>query len=627
MKKRTRVLVITAGLFLALIAIGIASLPALVTLDDVKGQVTDTLSRATGRTVTIHGLGVSLFPWLGIRLDGAALGNAPGFGRTPLARIAHVRIEVRVLPLLRRHIVLRRVVLTGLRLNLEENGAGVTNWAALTQGASPAPKTPAAARAEAREAPAFTLLRVAGLTVRHADIRYRNARTGSRDTLADLGLRLGAIAPGRPVAVEAHARIETAGHLPLPLRLAARATYSASGLTLSALRLQAADLVAHGHLAVLRTAAGIRASGDLAVPAFAPRPLLAVLGIHYAPRDTHVLRQASADIGFHWDPAVLRLAPLRLTLDHTTMTGTITRTARPLFYTLHLSVDHLRPLTYLPAPAPAAPHAAPAAAHAAALSPAALNTPLVADIACGRLRVHGLVATQVSAHIRARAGHVLVRPLRMTLYQGRLVGSAAATLGTAPRAWRVHARLHGVQVSALLRALHLFPEFSGALDAGLHLRGSGTTLAAAESSATGRLAASMAHGTMRGVDLDLIAKDPRALVGAHNAKLTQGTAFSRLHASATVAHGVVSMNTVVLHIARAVIHGHGRVTLATKSIDYLLAVALPSGFVIPVRIQGPAGHIRFSVSLNRLFSDSSPNSVGTTLRALGGVLQHALGGH
>ncbi len=624
MKKRTRILAITASLIVVLFVAGVALLPALMTLNGVKGQIAETLSQATGRPVTIHRLSLSVFPWLGIRLDGATLGNAPGFGSVPLARVDDARIEVRILPLLKRRIVLRRVILTGLDLNLQENKAGLTNWATLIH-AKPAPRTPATAKAEAHEAPAFVLARAAGLTVRHALIRYDNARAHSRDTLSDLGLRLGVIVPGRPVAIHLHALLKTAGRPPLPFRLAAQATYKAPRLTLAPLHLQVANLRAHGEIHVLHAAAGLRASGRLVAPPFAPRPLLAALGLHYAPRDPHVLTKASADAGFHWDPSTLTLAPLRLTLDRTTITGDITRSAHPLLYRARLAIDRLRPMPYLPAPASTPPPGAPASTPPPATPSTVTSTPLDATLSCGRLRVHGLVVTNLHAHIHAAAGRVVVKPLTMALYQGRLAGTVEAALARHPRTWRVDALIRRVQASAVLRALHLFPEFSGAVDADVHLHGSGTKLPAIERSATGRLTARMPKGLLRGIDLDFIAKDPKAVAGAHKARANQGTAFSNLHASATVSHGVVHMSALALHTTRAVIHGHGRVTLATKSINYLLDVALPSGFVIPVRVLGPAGHIRFNVSLNRLFSDSTHNGLGKTLKTLGGALKHALG--
>ncbi len=628
MKKRTRLIAIAAGLLVVVVAAAVALFPGLLALNEVKAEIAQTLSQATGRPVTIHKIGITLFPWLGVRVDGATLGNAPGFGARPLARVDRADIEVRVLPLFQRHIVLRRVILTGLHLNLAENKAGTTNWAQLIHRPAAKPRSPAAARAEAREAPAFVLLRAAGLTLKGALIRYRNARTGGNDTLSGLTLRLGTIAPGRPVAVRLRGVLKTARHPALPFRLSAEAVYQSSALRLSPLHLSVATLKARGLVDVRRASTGLSASGRLTIPPFAPRPLLALLGLHYRPRDATVLRQASGTLGFHWSPAALDLAPLRLTLDKTTLTGSITRTARPLSYKADLAIDRLRPMAYLPAPSTAAaPRAAPKGAAPVHAPSSAFSAPVDAMLTCGRLRIHGLLATRLHAVLHAAAGRVILKPLTMDLYQGRFAGTVAAALSPPPARWRVHARLAHVQVSQILTALHLFPEFSGALNAHARLRGSGTTFAEAERTATGRLTAAIPNGSLRGIDLDFIARDPKALAGVHKAHPAAGTTFSQLHASATVAHGVVHMSTLTLHTSRAVIHGRGDVTLATKTVNSLLQVALPSGLVIPVRVRGTPGHIRLGVSLNRLFSDSSHNGLRSTLKTLGGALKHALGIH
>ncbi len=628
MKKRTRLIAIAAVLLIVALAAGVALLPGLLALDQVKTSIARTLSQATGRPVTIHKLSVTFFPWLGVRVDGATLGNAPGFGARPLASVDDADLEVRVLPLFRRQIVLRRVILTGLRLNLDENKAGTTNWATLVHRHTAKSRSPAATHAEEREAPAFVLLRAAGLTLKDAHIRYRNARTGTADTLSGLTLHLGAIVPGRPVAIGLHGLLKAASHPALPFRLSAEADYRSSILTLSPMRLSVATLKAHGLVRIHRAKTAMSASGHLTIPPFAPRPLLAVLGLHYRPRSATVLQQASVLFSFHWSPAVLRLAPLRVTLDKTTVTGSIMRTAQPLSYQAHLAIDSLRPMPYLPAPSIAAtPRPAAKVAPAPATTASLLKAPLTATLTCGRLRVHGLLVTKLYAVLRSARGRVTLKPMTMDLYQGHFAGAVGATLRPAPGTWRVHGRLSHVEVSQVLKALHLFPEFRGALNARARLRGSGMTLATAEQTVSGRLTAAIPNGMLRGIDLDFIARDPKAVAGVHKAQATKGTAFSRLHASATVSHGVVHMNALTLHTTRAVIHGRGDITLATKTVNSLLEVALPSGFVIPVRVAGQPGHIRFNVSLNRLFSDSSHNGLGPTLKTLGGALKHALGFH
>jgi hypothetical protein len=129
------------------------------------------------------------------------------------------------------------------------------------------------------------------------------------------------------------------------------------------------------------------------------------------------------------------------------------------------------------------------------------------------------------------------------------------------------------------------------------------------------------------MDLDLIAKDPKVAAGTHKVRKAAGTAFSHLHAGATVHHGVLHVSHITLHTTRAVVHGHGVVTLATKTVNTLLNVTFKSGLTVPVQVQGPAGHIHITVSLNKLFSDSSHNSIGSALKTLGGSIKSLLGFH
>ncbi|MHB8253980.1 MAG: AsmA family protein [Acidiferrobacter sp.] len=625
MKKLTRTAVVV-GLIAALVIAGVAALPGIVALNQVKGEIAGALSQATGRPVTIGKLGLSLFPWLGIRLTEATLGNAPGFGQAPFAHVDTALVEVRILPLFARHIVLRRIVLTGLQLNLQENQAGQTNWSMGPHLKSTRPHTPISPR-EAHEAPAFALLRAAGLIVKNARIQYQNARTGSHDALTHLTVRVGVIVPGQPVAVNL-AGILTAGHYPVPFRIATHIDRKGTNYALDPLRLSVATLRATGVVHAMLGKPGFVASGNLHVPTFAPRPLLAALGLHYVPQDPQALKTASADVTFKVSPSQILLAPLRLTVDHTIITGDVTRDSFPLLYRVHLGINALAPIHDLPAPeaAPKAPVGNMTPTPVSVPSPLA-RLPLVGVVTIGSLRVHGLTMTDVRAPIHSRAGRIQVQPLTMDLYGGTFSGALVAHTVNHPLSWRVQADLQHVHVGAALRALHLFQEFSGSLDAQAALAGTGTTLAPIEQSLSGTLSGSVQHGSLRGLDLDFIANNPTGAAGVQHPKQAEGTAFSHLHASATVASGVVHMQQLSMRTSKAVVRGHGTVALPTKTVNYLLNVALAGGLTVPVRVRGPVGHIRISVSLNQLLSHPQRNGVAPALNKLGGRLKRLFGIH
>lgn len=634
MKKPTRTLIIAISLAALLGVALVAALPGIVALNKVKNEIAETLSGATGRPVTIGRLGLSLYPWLGIRLDGAQIANAPTFGKTPFAQVDDAVVEVRVLPLFAGHIVLRRVVVTGLKLNLRVNKAGHTNWASLIRTTATKPVSPKAARAEAHEAPAFALLRAAGLTVTNAFVSYRNARTHARDALSHFNVRIGTVRPGRPVAIHLAGALQAAGHGPFPFRFSAHVIRQRKGVLLSPLRLSIATLKALGTVQATETRTGLRAHGQLHIPAFAPRPLFAALGLSYRPSDPKALRSASGNLDFALSPRQLSLAPLMIRFDRTIVTGRLLRLAHPLLYRLHLAINSLALAPYLPpkpsAPPAVAPRPLPVQSHphgGAAPPPPLLSLPVIGTVTIGRLVAHGLTLSHVSVGLRGRAGRLRLQPLTMDLYGGTFTGGLTLKTLVHPLSWRLAARLRQVHIGALLRALHMFPEFSGLLSGHTALRGSGTTLLQIERSVSGRLTATMPAGTLRGVDLDFIAKEAKVLVGPHRLKKVAGTAFTRLRAHATIAHSLVTLQTLTLHTSRAVVRGQGTMTLLpTKTVNTLLRVTLPSGLTVPVRVRGPVGHVRFVVSLNQLLNGSG-KGLGSALKSLGGRLKGLLGIH
>ncbi|MGE5503648.1 MAG: AsmA family protein [Actinomycetota bacterium] len=105
---------------------------------------------ATGRELTIEGplkLKLGLVPR--VMVEGISLANAPWAPREPMLRIERVEAEVALLPLLRREIQVRKLVLVMPHLLLQRDGTGRANWH--LSGGQPAPARPQAAPATAFE--------------------------------------------------------------------------------------------------------------------------------------------------------------------------------------------------------------------------------------------------------------------------------------------------------------------------------------------------------------------------------------------------------------------------------------------------------------------------------------------
>lgn len=196
------VVLVGAGLYLKFF-VDTASLQA-----RIAGQV----EQRTGRSFALEGESeLSVFPWLGVRLDGLQLGNAPGFGDEPMIRTGAVQVRVRVLPLLTGRVEMGKLVLQDVHLALAVDAEGRNNW---QMGEAAAAAAPAEAEADAEapgDASALADLSLGGIDIRNANLSYSDARSGERYALSDLGLETGAVRAGEPVQVSLKTAFDAAG--------------------------------------------------------------------------------------------------------------------------------------------------------------------------------------------------------------------------------------------------------------------------------------------------------------------------------------------------------------------------------------------------------------------------------
>ena len=90
----------TAAFLLAAAAVGAVAVLA-IDPNRHKGWIASRFEAATGRPLSIDGdVAVSLYPWLGLEVNGVGVGNAKGFGDAPLLYVEHARLRVKLLPLL-----------------------------------------------------------------------------------------------------------------------------------------------------------------------------------------------------------------------------------------------------------------------------------------------------------------------------------------------------------------------------------------------------------------------------------------------------------------------------------------------------------------------------------------------
>ncbi len=604
MGKGLKILALVAGGLLALLV----ALAAVVTLafdpNDYKDRIIAAVKDSTGRELRIEGkLGWSFFPWVGIETGKLALSNAPGFGPEPFAQVDAAGAKVKLLPLLRKQVVVDTVLLDGLKLDLARNAAGKTNWDDLIRPAKPG-------KPDAPAAPGVGLgVFVNKIDIRNADIAWHDRGSGARYAVRRLDLKTGAIAGGEPMDVRLAFDLET-GQPAVRTRVELTSRLRAD---LDAQTLEAPDLTLRvGELALRATLKGTRildapaVSGNLDIAPFNLRALLAKLGVAYRPADKQALERVGLKSGLSATADSVEFRNLALTLDDSRLSGTLAvqRFARPAFR-FDLALDRIDVDRYLPAPT--SPAAAFGPGVAVAAEPAG-DTPgaLRALALNGRLRVQQLTAmklrlTDVVVPVAAENGLVRLGPSQAGFYGGTYRGRT--TLDARGRTVRLTLddAVRGVQLAPALKDALQFDKFAGTADLDAKLTAEGLDARRIRQTLNGTAALSVQNGTIKGLDLkkaiDTLdaARRERRLEKLTELKpgANDETRFTRLGGTARIADGVARNDDLRIQSpGLAEIAGKGSVDLARETLDYTVTAG-----PYPIHISGPFAGLRFQPDL------------------------------
>ncbi|MEO5341265.1 MAG: AsmA family protein [Magnetococcus sp. MYC-9] len=441
------------------ILLGLGALLALLDPDEHKAQLARLVEERIGRPLTIQGdLSLSFFPWVGVTLGEAELGNAPGFGPQPFARIRAAQVRVKVSSLLQRRVEMDTLAVQGLRLHLEKSAAGVGNWADLLRPSERSAVTgpalgvttvapPVGAAANPLRMDAFT---VEGVQIQDAQISWLDGtRQPAREMrFSIIDLTSGPLRQEVAVPVAMRLRLERAGSAPADLELSLRGEVVADlagrrlsvrpvrlaltapgdalpggawaleghlaldgqteSLRLEGMQLSVAGVQLEGQLEGQGIASSPRLTGTVAVKPFSLRALLQRGGVRLPEGlDPAASGRDSALLSFVATPERLAVSDLQARLDGSQLRGqfSVENFSRPAWrwdLTLDsLDLDRYRAPAVDGAPAEVAPIAAAAGAEEGgpAREPGSAPSPwerLRTPDLQGRLRVEALTVERLS---------------------------------------------------------------------------------------------------------------------------------------------------------------------------------------------------------------------------------------
>lgn len=413
------------------------------------------LAREQGVALSINGdLGWTLWPSLGIDVNDVRLAalNTPD---QPIARLNEASLLLAIRPLFNGEVIVHHVLVDGAVIDLSVDEQGTGNWEALTTDDSTTSETPAAPgastaptgdTASTADTGQQMQLAIEKISLSNSALTYTDAQSGQQIAAQDIALIVEQFnLQGDPFELQLSmtTHISQAEQPNQTLNLETRLqqqvlltedlnqlTLRAGQLTVNIKGPQTAELRANYQVAVSDLQNAPRVEGDLAIPSFNARKLLAALGTELETAEAYALSDVSLETRFTGSPEAITFEPLTIKLDRTTIKGRVAITdIATSAINLALTGDTINVDHYL---APTSDAETSAAADSASgdeeLIPLETVKSLNADISVdfAQVTVADMPLKNISLRTTARDGLVKVSKTQATAYEGII--SATGTL-------------------------------------------------------------------------------------------------------------------------------------------------------------------------------------------------------
>jgi len=226
--RRAKIWMAILAVPVVLVVAALVVLKLMFTEERLKAMVIPRVEAATGRTVAVGDISLSVFPSIALRMDSVVVSNrrGEGFSERPFLSLDGLRVNVRLLPLLHSSIEVTSLEFDRPVLFLEVNAKNRTNYEDLSGGASEqghAPQAPAPAGA-VRQPPASggapaeggaAALLVSNLVVRHGAVEYVSHRENYAAGARDLSMTMDVGSEGNTIILAGDAATDSLSYGPV----------------------------------------------------------------------------------------------------------------------------------------------------------------------------------------------------------------------------------------------------------------------------------------------------------------------------------------------------------------------------------------------------------------------------
>ena len=614
---------ILLGIFslIVIIAIGFA-----VTFNpnDYKDNIITLVHDNTGRQLSIPGdISLSLFPWIGLSLGEVEISNAKGFAKKPFAKISHLQVRAKVLPLLQQRLEADTLVIQGLTLNLAKNKNGISNWADLSQNKNTESTKTKALEKTTQNDPINILAAFAlnGIEISQAQFNWDDQQQKQKLSVSNVHLKIGQIRPETVIPFSTqfdlkqkilstkidfksgilfsnnlkqvsfhNTKLNTETKL-AALKKIQTATLGSKLINLDLDKKTAKSknvkLSSNGaEINIQFTAKNILSNpyvqAQLNVETLNPRTLAKSFDVTLPKTsDNKALTKFNTALNIAATSTNINLSKIKLVLDDTEIKGkaNIPLSSAPI---VHLNINAINIDRYLPTPTKnknAAKANKNTKALEAVLIPVALLTQvdLSANVKINNLQIKKTKWKNIQISAKAKQGNVVIKPIKLQGYGSNINSSlnVQANKNTAYLALTLD--IKNLKSGELLKDFMSIKNLQGLTSINANIMTQGIKLSQIKKNLKGNVRFSLKNGIVKGVALDYEINKLKAKI-KHQAEpakpIPLQTKFTNLTASATIKNGIINNQDLRAATPFTRIIGRGTVDLVKERLNYITTVKL-----------------------------------------------------
>jgi AsmA protein len=671
MGRVVKILLWLVGGFAALFILASVALFLFFDPNDFREDISKSVKNQTGRDLTIDGdISLEIFPWLAVEVGKSSLGNAPGFGDEPMASFESASFSVRLLPaILRQEVEVGSASIDSLRLNLEVDNHGSSNWADLI------PDDSGSETESSKDTGSG--FNANSIDVTDAMIRYANEEAGESIVIDGMNFNVGRLHGDgsavpfkaslsfdvQPSAMSGSIEIETVvafdstsgtllfdglsveglveGIASIPTTIALQTegievSTNESVVSMQALDLTMLDMRIVADVQPFSYAETFAPKALIAVDAFSPRTLMQLFDVQPpTTADPSALSLVIIDATAEMTATAIELTDVAIKMDDTSFTGALSIPSSATgSYRFDLVGDSVDLARYM---GPADDSATPSGDEVVPIEiPVDLIRPLNArgKFRLQRASLGNIIFENIDVGLNSSNGKMRIFPITSAFFGGSYSGDVRIDVSGSTPALSMDEKIDAVDLARLAKAMFDQENVTGVIGGSFVLGGKGSDIAAIQRSLSGDLSMELTDGSFVGTDVWYELRRARAMLKgeeAPQAVLPAKTDFSSVRMSGVVTDGIMRSDDLFAELPFMQLTGAGEVDIPAATVDYAMTArilerpeflegATPEELeefteaVIPLRISGPLASPSVAPDLEKLLQQRVEDEIKDQLK-------------